>query len=122
MYMEAYSSVGNWADSIINKAIYGSIGKKIAEETMDEHEKALSKQGISPNDSEGGSNATPQTEQGVGSQADVNKELLATQKANKSLEKKIANWKAKAEYRNSLIKLQQKELKKYQMKEMVGVK
>lgn len=120
MYMEAYSSVGNWADSIINKAIYGSIGKKIAQEELEKQ--ALSKQGISPNDSEGGSNATPQTEQGVGSQADVNKELLATQKANKSLEKKIANWKAKAEYRNSLIKLQQKELKKYQMKEMVGVK
>ena len=119
MYMESYGSVGNWADSIINKAIYGSIGKKIAQEELEKQ--ALSKQGISPNDSEGGSNATSQTE-GVGSQADVNKELLATQKANKSLEKKIANWKAKAEYKNSLIKLQQKELKKYQMKEMVGVK
>lgn len=121
--MESYGSVGNWADSVINKAVYGAIGKKIAQEEIENQtNNALSKQGISPTNSEGGSNATPQTEQGVGSQADVNKELLATQKANKSLEKKIANWKAKAEYRNSLIKLQQKELKKYQMKEMVGVK
>lgn len=118
MYMEAYGSVGNWADSIINKAVYGAIGKKIATEEMDN---ALSKQGVSPSSEGGSANATPNTDQEK-QIADLNKELQARDKAQKSLEKKIANWKAKAEYRNSLIKLQQKELWKYRKNEMVGDK
>ena len=119
MYMEAYGSVGNWADSVIKKSLVALTTKNIAEGVMTEN--ALSKQGVSPS-SEGGSvNATPNTDQEK-QIADLNKELQARDKAQKSLEKKIANWKAKAEYRNSLIKLQQKELWKYQKKEMVGDK
>jgi peptidoglycan hydrolase CwlO-like protein len=116
MYMEAYGSVGNWADSIIKQAASSIIGEKVAKET-------LSKQGSSLSKSEGGSpKATPNTETIQPQANDINEELMASQKARKSLEKRIANFKAKVQYQNSLIKLQQKQLQKYQLREMVGVK
>lgn len=115
MFMEAYGSVGSWADSVINKSLTMAITRKIAKEDAKE---VLPKQEVSP--SEGGSpTTTPQTTQ---PQADVDNEMMAKDKAINSLNKKVANWRAKAEYRNSLVKLQQKELQKYQKKEMVGVK
>lgn len=116
MYMEAYGSVGNWADSIIKKAASSIIGEKVAKE-------ALSKQGSSLSGGEGGSpKATPNAETQTPKANDINEELMASQKARKSLERKVANFKAKVQYQKSLIKLQQKQLQKYQLKEMVGVK
>ena len=116
MYMEAYGSVGNWADSIIKQAASSIIGEKVAKET-------LSKQGSSLSEGEGGSpKATPNAETPTPKANDINEELMASEKAKKSLERKVANWKAKAQYQNSLIKLQQNTLQKYQLKEMVGVK
>ena len=115
MYMEAYGSIGSWADSIMKKSIEAGMTRKIAKEDAKE---VLPKQEVSP--SEGGSvEATPQTTQ---PQADVNNEMMAKDKAINSLNKKVANWRAKAEYRNSLVKMQQKELDNYRKKEMVGVK
>lgn len=108
MYMEAYGSVGNYADTIIKRSFETAFAKD-----------ALSKQGVSPEGAEGGGDATPDTETQI---ADLNKEITARDKAIKSLNNKIANWRAKAEYRNSLIKMQEKELNKFRQKEMVGVK
>jgi len=119
MYMEAYGQVGSWADSVMKKSIEAVMTRKIAKEDAKE---VLPKQEVSP--SVGGSPmATPQANQPVEQpQADVNSEMMAKDKAIDSLNKKVANWRAKAEYRNSLVKLQQRELNKYKKKEMVGVK
>lgn len=121
MYMEAYGQVGSWADSVMKKSLEASITRKIAKEDAKE---VLPKQEVPR--SEGGSPmATPQAnEQGTEANTidNLNKELMASNKANASLQKKIANWRAKAEYRNSLVKLQQKEINKMKKKEMVGVK
>lgn len=115
MYMEAYGNIGNFADSIMKKSIEAGITRKIAKEDAKE---VLPKQEVSP--SEGGS--TQATPQAIQPQADVDNELMAKDKAINSLNKKVANWRAKAEYRNSLVKMQQKEIEKYRKKEMVGVK
>lgn len=122
MFMEAYGSVGNWADSVMKKSIEAGITRKMAKEDVKE---VLPKQEV-PRGEGSGTPATPQANTEVGTQANdidkLNSELQASQKAQASLEKRIANWKAKAEYRNSLIKLQQKEINKMKKKEMVGVK
>ena len=119
MYMEAFGSVGNWADSVVKKALTEGIYRKIAKEDV---KGALPKQGVSPN-SEGGSNqTTPQANEVQPQANDISEELMAKDKAIKSLNSKVANWRAKAEYRNSLIKMQEKKLNKYRKKEMVGVK
>lgn len=116
MYMEAYGSVGNWADSIIKQTASAVIGGKVAKE-------ALSKQGSSLSEGEGGSKqATPQAEQVTPQANDINEELMASQKAIKALNKKVANWQAKAQYQKSLASLYQKELWKTKKNEMVGVK
>ena len=116
MYMESYGSVGNWADSIIKQTASSIIGEKVAKE-------ALSKQGGSLSEGEGGSpKATPNAETPTPNANDINEELMASKKARKSLEKRVANWQAKYQYQKALSKLQQKQLQKYQLKEMVGVK
>lgn len=119
MYMEAFGSVGNWADSIVKKAVTEGIYRKIAKEDVKE---ALPKQGVSPN-SEGGSiQATPQANVVKPQANDINQEMMAKDKAIKSMQKKIDTWKAKATYKNDLYKLAIKDLWKYEKKEMVGVK
>lgn len=122
MYMEAYGQVGSWADSVIKRSLEASITRKIAKEDAKE---VLPKQEV-PRGEGGSTQATPQANTEVGTQANdvdrLNSELQASNKARTSLEKRVANWKAKAEYRNSLIKLQQKEINKMKLKEMVGVK
>lgn len=119
MYMEAYGSVGNWADSIVKKATTEGIYRKIAKEDVKE---VLPKQGVSPN-SEGGSNqATPQANEVNPNANDINQEMMAKDKAIKSMQRKIETLKAKATYRNDLYKLARNELWKYQKKEMVGGK
>ena len=116
MYMESYGSVGNWADSIIKQTASSIIGEKVAKE-------ALSKQGGSLSEGEGGSSkATPNAETPTPNANDINEELMASQKARKSLEKRVENWKAKAQYQKSLAGLYKKELWNYKKKEMVGVK
>ena len=121
MYMESYGSVGNWADSIIKKSLVALTTKNIAEGVMTE--KALSEQGSSLSESEGGSpKATPNAETPTPNANDINEELMASQKARKSLEKRIANFKAKVQYQKSLAGLYKKELWNYKKKEMVGVK
>ena len=119
MYMEAYGSVGNWADSIMKRSVEGAIGRKIAKEDAKE---ALSKQGVSPNEGEGGSPmATPQAD--TKPQANnIDNELKMKDKAIGSLQKKVANWQAKAQYQKSLATLYQKELLKNKKAELVGGK
>lgn len=115
MYMEAFGSIGNWADSIVKRGIEAAMTRKIAKEDV---KSVLPKQEVSPNSEGGGQMATPQA---IQPQADLNKELEASQKAQRSLEKKLANWRAKAEYRQSLVKLQQKEINKMKLKEMTSI-
>lgn len=117
MYMEAYGSVGNWADSIVKKATTEGIYRKIAKEDVKE---ALPKQGVSPN-SEGGSNqATPQANEVQPQANDINEELMAKDKAIKSLNSKVAIWHAKAQYQKSLATMYQKQLLKNKRIEVVG--
>lgn len=108
MYMEAYGSVGSYADSIVKRSFEAAFAKD-----------TLSKQGVSPEGEGGSEQATPQAETQI---ADLNKEITARDKAIKSLNTKLANWRAKAEYRQSLVKMQEKALWDYKKKEMVGGK
>ena len=119
MYMEAYGSVGNWADSIMKRSVEGAIGRKIAKEDAKE---ALSKQGVSPNEGEGGSSmTTPQAN--IEPQANnIDDEMKMKDKAIGSLQKKVANWQAKAQYQKSLATLYQRELLKNKKAELVGGK
>lgn len=121
MYMEAYGQVGSWADSVIKKSLEASITRKIAKEDVKE---VLPKQEVPR--SEGGSPmATPQAnEQGTEANTidNLNKELMASNKAKASLERKLINQKAKAKYYNDLYKMSLKDVYKAKMKEMVGVK
>ena len=116
MYMESYGSVGSWADSIIKQAASSIIGEKVAKE-------ALSKQGSSLSEGEGSSvQAAPQAETPTPQANDINEELMASKKAISALNKRVANWQAKAQYQKSLASLYQKELWKSKKNEMVGVK
>lgn len=121
MYMESYGQVGSWADSVMKKSLEASITRKIAKEDAKE---VLPKQEVPR--SEGGSPmATPQAnEQGTEANTidNLNKELMASNKAKASLERKLINQKAKATYYNDLYKRASKDLYKSKMKEMVGVK
>lgn len=122
MYMEAYGQVGSWADSVIKRSLEASITRKIAKEDAKE---VLPKQEV-PRGEGGSTQATPQANTEVGTQANdvdkLNSELQASNKARASLEKRVANWKAKATYRNDLYKMAMKDLWKYKGKEMVGGK
>jgi len=121
MYMEAYGQVGSWADSVIKKSLEASITRKIAKEDAKE---VLPKQEVPR--SEGGSPmATPQAnEQGTEANEidNLNKELMASNKAKASLERKLINQKAKSKYYSDLYKMASKDVYKAKMKEMVGVK
>ena len=121
MYMEAYGQVGSWADSVIKKSLEASITRKIAKEDAKE---VLPKQEVPR--SEGGSPmATPQAnEQGTEANTidNLNKELMASNKAKASLERKLINQKAKSKYYSDLYKMASKDVYKAKMKEMVGVK
>lgn len=119
-YMEAYGSVGTYADSIIKRSIEGAIGRKIAKEDAKE---AFSNEGVSPTQpSEGGSQqATPQAS--ADNQPTVESltaELQASEKAQKSLQNKLKNMKAQRDYEKSLRGLYQKELLKTKKVELVG--
>ena len=122
MYMEAYGQVGSWADNVIKKSITSAITRKIAKEDAKE---VLPKQEVPR--SEGGSpTATPQANTNVGTEANeidnLNKELMASNKAKASLERKLINQKAKSKYYSDLYKMASKDLYKARNKEMVGVK
>ena len=122
MYMEAYGSVGNWADSITKMAALAVAGDKTVKEALITKQ-ALSKQGSSLSEGEGGSpKATPNAETPTPQANDINEELMASEKARKSLERKVANWQAKAQYQKSLAGLYKKELWNYKKRETVGVK
>lgn len=119
-YMEAYGSVGSYADSIIKRSIEGAIGRKIAKEDAKE---AFSNEGVSPTQpSEGGSpQATPQAS--VENQPTVESltaELQASEKAQKSLTNKLKNMKAQRDYEKSLRGMYQKELLRTKKVEIVG--
>ena len=97
MYMEAYGNVGSIADSIIKKSLTALTTQDEAEKMM--NEKALSKQGVSPNEEGGSEQATvqPQTDD------------LASQKAMNSLNKKINDLKARNQYLKTLSNTYRKE-------------
>lgn len=117
MYMEAYSSVGNWADSILKRSIEAGFTRKMAKEDVKE---ALPKQGVSPTGEGGSEQATPQANEVQPQANDINQEMMAKDKAIKSLEKKVANWHAKAQYQKSLATMYQKQLLKNKRVEVVG--
>lgn len=119
-YMEAYGSVGSYADSIIKRSIEGAIGRKIAKEDAKE---AFSNEGVSPTQpSEGGSQqATPQASaENQPTVESLTAELQASEKAQKSLQNKLKNMKAQRDYEKSLRGMYQKELLKTKKAELVG--
>lgn len=122
MYMEAYGQVGSWADSVIKKSFEASITRKIAKEDAKE---VLPKQEV-PRAEGGSPMTTPEGNNNVGTEANtidnLNKELMASNKAKASLERKLINQKAKSKYYSDLYKMASKDVYKAKMKEMVGVK
>lgn len=119
-YMEAYGSVGSYADSIIKRSVEGAIGRKIAKEDAKE---AFSNEGVSPTQpSEGGSQqATPQASaENQPTVESLTAELQASEKAQKSLQNKLKNMKAQRDYEKSLRGMYQKELLKTKKVELVG--
>lgn len=122
MYMEAYGQVGSWADSVIKKSLEASITRKIAKEDAKE---VLPKQEV-PRAEGGSPMTTPEGNNEVGTEANeidnLNKELMASNKAKASLERKLINQKAKSKYYSDLYKMASKDVHKAKMKEMVGVK
>lgn len=121
MYMEAYGQVGSWADKVMKESIKAVMTRKIAKEDAKE---VLPKQEVPR--SEGGSPmATPQANTNVGTEANnidnLNKELMASNKANASLQRKLINQQAKSKYYNDLYKMASKDLYKERNKRMVGV-
>ena len=122
MFMEAYGSVGSWADSVMKKSLEGAITRKIAKEDAKE---VLPKQEV-PRAEGGSPMATPEGNNEVGTEANtidnLNKELMASNKAKASLERKLINQKAKSKYYSDLYKMASKDAYKAKMKEMVGVK
>ena len=122
MYMEAYGQVGSWADSVIKKSLEASITRKIAKEDAKE---VLPKQEV-PRAEGGSPMTTPEGNDNVGTEANtidnLNKELMASNKAKASLEKKLMNAKARIQYKNDLYKMAVKDVYKARKKEMVGVK
>lgn len=122
MYMEAYGSVGSWADSVMKKSLEGAITRKIAKEDAKE---VLPKQEV-PRAEGGSPMTTPEGNNEVGTEANtidnLNKELMASNKAKASLERKLINQKAKSKYYSDLYKMASKDAYKAKMKEMVGVK
>lgn len=121
MYMEAYGQVGSWADKVMKESIKAVMTRKIAKEDAKE---VLPKQEVPR--SEGGSPmATPQANTNVGTEANtidnLNKELMASNKAKASLERKLINQQAKSKYYSDLYKMASKDLYKERNKRMVGV-
>ena len=116
MYMEAYGSIGNWADSIIKKSITAGFSRKMAKEDLKDatknqpqwNEKAISDDGVSPNSGGVGSKANPETK--------MKMDVVSRQKAMESLQSKIENLEGQRIYREELLAQKENDLKDLQEK------
>ena len=100
MFMEAYGSVGNWADSIIKQAASTIIGEKVAKETLSNG------QGVSPSTSVNNEVASPKASDQV-----VNKmNEVSQQKAMDSLRSKIESLEGQRIHLEELVGQRDKEL------------
>ena len=106
MFMEAYGSVGNWADSIIKQAASTIIGEKVAKETLSNG------QGVSPSTSVNNEVASPKASDQV-----VNKmNEVSQQKAMDSLRSKIESLEGQRIHLEELVGQRDKELGDLQAK------
>lgn len=119
MYMDAYGSIGNWADSIIKRSITAGFSRKMAKEDLKDatknqpqwNEKAISDDGVSPMDSKGGigSKVNPQVVQEMNSY-----ENQVRKKAMESLQSKIESLEGQRIYREELLAQRENDLKDLQ--------
>ena len=115
MYMEAYGSVGNWADSIIKKSISAGFTRKMAKEDLKDatskdvewNENAISDDGVSPSGGVG-STANPETK--------IKMDAISRQKAMESLKSKIENLEGLRIYQEGLISQRDKDIQGLQEK------
>ena len=107
MFMEAYGSVGNWADSVIKQAASAIIGKKVAKQTLSNG------QGVSPSSpSINNEAASPKASDQV-----VNKmNEVSQQKAMDSLRSKIESLEGQRIHLEELVGKRDKELGDLQAK------
>ena len=106
MFMEAYGSVGNWADSIIKQAASSIIGEKVAKEALSNG------QGVSPSPSINNEAASPKASDQV-----VNKmNEVSQQKAMDSLRSKIESLEGQRIHLEELVGKRDKELGDLQAK------
>lgn len=107
MFMEAYGSVGNWADSVIKQAASAIIGEKVAKQTLSNG------QGVSPSSpSINNEAASPKASDQV-----VNKmNEVSQQKAMDSLRSKIESLEGQRIHLEELVGKRDKELGDLQAK------
>lgn len=108
MYMEAYGSVGNWADSIIKNTASAIITEKVAKEALSNGQGVV---------------GSPQwTEEGVGAKADPSTvqamNEVSRQKAMNSLNEKIESLESRRIYLEDMLSKKEEENKK--MSEKLG--
>lgn len=108
MFMEAYGSAGNWADSIIKQAASSIIGEKVAKEALSNGQ---------------GVDGSPQMNAGgIGAQADPSvvqqMDAVSNQKAMNSLNAKIESLESRRIYLEDMLSKREEENKK--MSEKLG--